>query len=177
MSPKSCSWFSAASQRRRAAQHFAELVLQDLRVQQLLAVFPLVQRLGFVEPLVALQADHLQPAPCRDRLRELGLADAGGAFDQDRLLDLLRQVDRGRDLPARDIACAARPLSTASIEADGLISATGFQLRIQGFRSVLPAFWAKNKPFGHGSRQILVFRLAQCEPGRGFEFGDCLRGR
>ena len=103
-SPKSCSWSSAASQRRGAAEHFAELVLQDLRVEKLLGVFPLVQRLGLVEPLVALQADHLQPAPCRDRLRKLGLADAGRAFDQDRLLDLLRQIDRGRDLPARDIA-------------------------------------------------------------------------
>jgi hypothetical protein len=51
-----------------------------------------------------LQADHLQPAPRRDRLRQLGLADAGGTLDQDRLFDLLGEIDRGRDLPARDIA-------------------------------------------------------------------------
>ena len=91
-------------QRLRAAQHFAELVLEDLGVEQLLGVFPLVKRLGLVEPLVALQADHLQAAPAGDRLGQLGLADAGRAFDQDRLCDLLGQVDGGRDLAARDIA-------------------------------------------------------------------------
>jgi hypothetical protein len=64
----------------------------------LLGVFPFVQRLGFVEPLVALHADHLQPAPCRKRLGKLGLADAGRTFHQDRLLDLLGEIDRGRDL-------------------------------------------------------------------------------
>ncbi len=87
-----------------AAEHFAELVLQDLGVEQLLGVFPLIERLGLVQPFVALQADHLQPTPRRDRLRQLGLADARWSFDQDRLLDLLRQIGRGRDLPACDIA-------------------------------------------------------------------------
>ena len=103
-SPKSCSWSSAACSVCGAAEHFAELVLQDLGVEQLLGVFPLIERLGLVEAFVALQADHLQAAPGRDRLGKLGLADAGRAFDQDRLLDLLRQIDGGRDLPARDIA-------------------------------------------------------------------------
>ena len=91
-------------QRRGTAEHFAELVLQDLRVEQLLGVFPFIQRLGLVEAFIALQADQLLAAPRGDRLRKLGLADAGRAFDQDRLLDLLREIDRGRDLPARDIA-------------------------------------------------------------------------
>jgi hypothetical protein len=91
-------------QRRRAAEHFAELVLQDLRIQKLLCVFPLIERLGLVQSLIALQADHLQAAPGGDRLRQLGLADAGGPFNQDGLFDLLRQVDRGRDLAACNIA-------------------------------------------------------------------------
>ena len=39
-----------------------------------------------------------------DGFRKLGLADAGGAFNEDWLFDLLRQIDRGRDLPARNIA-------------------------------------------------------------------------
>ena len=77
-------------QRLRAAQHFAELVLEDLGIEKLLGVFPLVERLGFVEALVALQADHLHAAPGGNRLGKLSLADARGAFDQDRLLDLLR---------------------------------------------------------------------------------------
>src|SRR6185437_33505 len=91
-------------QRFGAAKHFAELVLQDLGVQKLLGIFPLIERSGFVEALIALQPDHFQPAPRRDRLGELGFTDARRAFDQDRLFDLLREVDRGRDLAARNIA-------------------------------------------------------------------------
>ena len=41
------------------AEHLADLVLQDLRVEQLLGVLPLVERLGLVEALVALQPDQL----------------------------------------------------------------------------------------------------------------------
>ena len=37
-------------ERLRAAEHFAELVLQDLGIEKLLGVFPLVERLGLVEP-------------------------------------------------------------------------------------------------------------------------------
>ncbi len=42
-------------------EKLADLVAQDLRIEQLLAVLPLVQRARLVEPAVALQAD--QPAP------------------------------------------------------------------------------------------------------------------
>ena len=118
-------------QRLGAAEHFAELVLQDLRVEKLLGVFPLIERLGLVEPLVALQADHLQPAPGRDRLRKLGLADAGGAFDQDRLFDLLRQIDRGRDLPARDIALRGKAAFHCLDRGQRPMFSHGFQLRIR----------------------------------------------
>src|SRR6185312_4189022 len=60
--------------------------------------------LGLVEALIALQADHLHAAPGGDRLGEFGLADAGGALDQDGFFDLLRQIDRGRNLAAGNIA-------------------------------------------------------------------------
>ena len=46
------------AQRLRAGHDLAELLLQDLRVEQLLRVLPLVERLGLVEALVALQADQ-----------------------------------------------------------------------------------------------------------------------
>ena len=54
------------------ASHLADLVAQDLGVEELLGVLPLVERLGLVEPLVALQADQLgaerrRPAPWRAR--------------------------------------------------------------------------------------------------------------
>ena len=42
------------AQGTRASQHLADLVLQDLRVQELLCILPLVQRFRLVEPFVAL---------------------------------------------------------------------------------------------------------------------------
>ena len=74
--------------------------------QQLLAVVPLVQRLGLVQALVALQAD--QPASGRpgERLGELGLADAGRALDQHRLAQALREIGDERGGLVGEIADA-----------------------------------------------------------------------
>ena len=57
--------------------------------QQLLAVVPLVHRLGLVEALVALQPHQLAAGGAGERLRQLGLADPRRALDQDRLAELL----------------------------------------------------------------------------------------
>src|SRR3569833_317775 len=46
-------------QRRGTTEHLAKLVLEDLGVAQLLGEFPLIPRLSLVQPLIALQADHL----------------------------------------------------------------------------------------------------------------------
>ena len=95
---------------QRAGEHelLAEDVVLDLLPagvgglgldpQQLLAVVPLVQRLGLVEALVALQADQLAAGRARDRLRQLGLADARGALDQHRLAETAGEEghERGR---------------------------------------------------------------------------------
>jgi hypothetical protein len=43
---------------------------------------PLVHRARDVEAFVALQPDQLAPEPARERLGELGLADAGFAFEE-----------------------------------------------------------------------------------------------
>ncbi len=59
--------------------------------QQLLAVVPLVQRLGLVEAFVALQADEGPLQVFGERLGELGLANAGGAFDEHGLSELGRE--------------------------------------------------------------------------------------
>ena len=80
-------------ERGGAAQHFAELVLQDLRVEKLLGVFPFIERLGFIQPLIALQADHLQAAPGGDRFGKLGLADAGRSLHQDGLAQVEGHAD------------------------------------------------------------------------------------
>ena len=53
-----------------------------LDAQQLLAVVPLVQRLGLVEPLVALEPHEPAVEVLRQRLRQLGLADARRALDE-----------------------------------------------------------------------------------------------
>jgi hypothetical protein len=58
--------------------------------EQLLAVVPLVQRLGLVEALVALQADQLAPCRPRERLRQLGLPNPRRALYQHGLSQPLR---------------------------------------------------------------------------------------
>ena len=60
-------------------------VALGLDAQQLLLVVPLVERLGLVEALVALQADEAGAGHLGDGLGELGLAGAGRALDEDRL--------------------------------------------------------------------------------------------
>ena len=67
--------------------------------QQLLAVVPLVQRLGLVEALVALQANQLAAGGAGERLGQLGLADPRRALDQDRLAEPLgEEGDQRRGL-------------------------------------------------------------------------------
>ena len=82
----------------RALQDFIERLLQHLRVQQLLAVLPFIQRLGFIQPFVALQPDQRQLEHLGSGLREFGLADARRAFDQNRLAQVIGKIHRGRNL-------------------------------------------------------------------------------
>src|SRR5206468_3588757 len=68
--------------------------------QELLAVVPLVQRLGFVEPLVALEPDQLAAGRARQRLGELRLPDARRPLHQHRLAELPgEERDKRRGLP------------------------------------------------------------------------------
>ena len=87
-----------------AFQALAHPVLQDLGVEQLFAVLPLVQRLALVEALVALHADQRQVEQGRGAERQLGLADPGHAFHQDRLLQVLGHEQRGGDAARGDVA-------------------------------------------------------------------------
>src|SRR3984957_16166736 len=72
-------------------------VFPGLNPQQLLAVVPFVQRLGLVEPLIALQADEPGPGELRHRLGQLRLACPGGPLDQHRLW---QPGGEGHDPPA-----------------------------------------------------------------------------
>ena len=58
--------------------------LRALDGEELALVVPLVERGVLVQALVALQADQLGAAHRGQRLGDLGLADAGLAFEQQR---------------------------------------------------------------------------------------------
>src|SRR4051794_17217939 len=74
-----------------------------LDAQQLLAVVPLVERLGLVEALVALQAHEGPVEVAAHRLGELGLADTGGALDEDRLAEARGEEGDERGRLARQV--------------------------------------------------------------------------
>ena len=88
----------------------ARLVLAvDLDPEELLLVVPLVERLGLVEPLVALEPDEPAAGDGGDRLGQLGLADAGGALDQDRLLQAVGEEHHPGDADVRQVVGLAQP--------------------------------------------------------------------
>ena len=64
--------------------------------EQLAGVVPLIQRLGRIDPLVALQADQRRIEHGRQRQRRLGLADSRLALEQQRLGQPEAEEDRGR---------------------------------------------------------------------------------
>jgi hypothetical protein len=86
------------------------IVRFGLDAQELLAVVPLVQGLGLVEALVALQAHEPAAEVAAERLGQLGLADAGGPLDQDRLAELGREVGHERGRLAGQVADRAQAL-------------------------------------------------------------------
>jgi hypothetical protein len=91
------------AQRGGSGHRLGELLLEDLGVEELLRVLPLVERLGLVEPLVALEPDQLAARRGRHDLGELRLAHPRGSLDQDGLLELVGQVDHRRDLLVGDV--------------------------------------------------------------------------
>ena len=79
-----------------------------LDAQELLLVVPLVERLGLVEPFVALQADEVGVQHLGQHLADLGLAGAGRTLDEQRLLERQRQEEHGLDRLGGDVARAAQ---------------------------------------------------------------------
>ena len=73
-----------------------------LDAQELLAIVPLVERLGVVESLVALESDQSRPDGVGDRLGEGGLAGAGRTFHEHRLRQPVgEEADRGDGVVAQ----------------------------------------------------------------------------
>ena len=59
-----------------------------------------------VDALVALQADQARARDTGERLRDLGLADAGLALEQQRLLQRGREVDGGGEAAVGEVLLA-----------------------------------------------------------------------
>ena len=88
----------------RSLQQIPEFFLEHLRVQQLLAVFPFIKCLGFVQALVALQPNQGHIKQHGRGFRQLCFTHARGAFDQNRLAQLEGQKDGSGNLRAADVA-------------------------------------------------------------------------
>ena len=71
---------------------------------------PFIDRGGNVEALVALQADQLAPKRRRQHLGDLGLADAGLAFEKQRPAHAQRQIRHGRERALGEIAARGQEL-------------------------------------------------------------------
>ena len=72
-------------------------------MQELLGVVPLVQRLGGVEPFVALQTNEVGPEHARHDLGDFRLAHPRVSLDEERLLEGHGQVDGGGNGGVRDV--------------------------------------------------------------------------
>src|SRR5205823_14195201 len=81
-------------------------------VQQLPRVVPLVDRVSEVDSLVALEPDQARAQHVGHHLGRLGLAHARLAFDEEGLLELQGQKDRGREGAVADVA----PLAQAALD-------------------------------------------------------------
>ena len=88
---------SDSSSRARA------LGLRHPDAEQLTRVVPLVERLGGVDPLEALEPDERRAQHARQRLRGLRLADAGLPLEQQRLRKPDRAEQRRREALLREV--------------------------------------------------------------------------
>src|SRR5262245_31436202 len=123
------------------------VVALGLDAQQLLLVVPLVQGLGLVEALVALQADQPGAADLGHGLGELGLARAGRPLDQDRLAEAIGEVHDAGDALVGQVVDLGERLAYGR---DGLEA-----VRRIGHRARLPAqLTAGSSRFAPGSRPV-----------------------
>ncbi len=76
-------------------------------VQQLAGVVPLVERLGRVEAVVALEPDERRAGPGREGPGHLGLAHAGVAFEEQRPLQPQGQEHGGGEPLVAEVALGA----------------------------------------------------------------------
>src|SRR6185369_8623668 len=92
------------SQIRRYGEIGIKLGAQQLGIEQLLAVLPVIERLPLIDPFVALQSHQRKIQGGGESLGQAGLANSGRTLDQDRLLHPDGQKNRGGDGVAGDVA-------------------------------------------------------------------------
>jgi hypothetical protein len=80
-------------------------------VEELAGVVPLVDGLGGVDPLVALEPEQLAPRPAGQDLGHLGLADAGLALEQQGSAQPQGQEDGGGEALVRQVLVAGEGLA------------------------------------------------------------------
>jgi hypothetical protein len=99
-----------APQQELAPEQLARLGARLRRAdgEQLAPVVPVVDRVVEVDPLVALQPDQASAGGARQRPRDLGLAHARLALQQQRLLELGGEVDGRRQAPVGEVALAGQ---------------------------------------------------------------------
>ncbi len=86
--------------------------LEQANFEQLPRVVPFVERVRDVEAFVALQPDELGAQSRRQRLGDLGLADARFAFEKQRPAKLQREVDRHHERAVGDVLLSASTRSS-----------------------------------------------------------------
>src|SRR5262249_2661046 len=97
-------------------------------VEQLLGVLPLIERLALVESLVALKPDERPRRDLRERLRQLGLADARRPLDQHRTTHPRGQEHDGGHTATRDVPGVPEPLLNLldGLEHEGCLASLSF---------------------------------------------------
>ena len=139
-SSMSCHWPPSASDPLR------------LDAQELLLVVPLVERLGLVEALVALQADEPGARHLGHRLGQLGLARAGRTLDEDRLLEAVGEVDDTGDAFVREVVDLLQTVADCGHRLEAVIHASFFPLALwfaRTHRVTLPvALTGRSRQFG-----------------------------
>ena len=87
--------------------------LDEADFQHLPRVVPLIQRVGDINALVALEADEARVQQVRENLGDLRLADARFAFEQDWLVQTQREEERRRKRAIRDVAVLLQDMLNA----------------------------------------------------------------
>jgi hypothetical protein len=85
--------------------------LDGPQVEELAGVVPLVDGLGGVDALVALQAQELAARPAGEDLGDLGLADAGLALEEQRPAQAQREEDGRGEALVRQVLVAGEGLA------------------------------------------------------------------